>query len=498
MDRRRWTSLLVVAVAASGSIATSPPQPTLPPRVDGTVEGTFELSAAHPVAVREFRVRVTGLDATSSGGRQASVTFTPSASGIASDDAAAGRLRTSVVAAAAGESDWPGAFRSVIDTEATPRSIDLTCAKGTCEGQFALVVNAIGRTAAEPVDVDWHVATHVDLWGGVVAGRQPAVEITVEEPAADPAAVTSASTTGANVRLDSTHRLAMWRLSMTLGDEALAAPPGWPLTVTGRLRSTSTVVTAPAEGEPREPNLFIEGVGDLTDVGIEISRPGDEIEFEPFWSCVADAPCTTDYIVGLELHDARQDIAIDAGWELDLQAVAADGRTLPVDVTAEPVPPMPMISATIRGTFVTGSDGSSGPVGYTVREAIAAAESDPQWDGLRAPTYGIFRARMTSTGSAPLPTEGFFPIFGPDAVSPALKVDEELVVGFLPGDESCRVPECDPSDRFTSGIGSRSGTLKDGWQVTIEWELELGMGTTAIGGDSKMLIDTVERESPSP
>ena len=101
----------------------------------------------------------------------------------------------------------------------------------------------------------------------------------------------SAEASGVQARLDAKHRLAMWRVSLTLGDGVLAERPGWPLIVLGHLRPTSTVVAAPDDtlGDPI-PGLFIEGVGDQAGNGLDI-RPRDEMEFEPFWTCVADDVC---------------------------------------------------------------------------------------------------------------------------------------------------------------------------------------------------------------
>jgi hypothetical protein len=325
--------------------------------------------------------------------------------------------------------------------------------------------------------------------------------VTAREPEAEGAAarVTSAEASGVQARLGAKHRLAMWRVSLTLGDGALAEQPGWPLIVLGHLRPTSTIVAAPEDtlGDPI-PGLFIEGVGDQASNGLEI-RPRDEMEFEPFWTCIANDICETEYTVGLVLNDARPDVAVDAGWELDVRAIGSDGRTLPVAIVAEPIPPMPMISATIRGTYVTGSDGGSEAVRYAVTERPRVTGRDDQWDGLRTPTYGIFRATLTSTGSVPLPEEGFGVFFGPRDLSPTMKIGQEVVYAFGPGRSGCfRVPDCDLSTEFTSGIAQRTGTLKPGWQVTIEWELELGMGTTAIDGNSELSIEAVPFASASP
>ena len=498
---RHLASLAVIAIAAAATVATSPPPPSAPPSLNETVEGTAELSVEHPAIVRLVDLRVSGLDPKLSG--RASVVLTPTAAGTDPDLDRAGEVRASIVGREAGSSTATvspsGAFRSLLDSAKPPRPVDLVCAEGACEGHFALVVEAVGLAPAQTVNVDWKVAAHVDLWAGVPAGGRTPIALTAREPEAGATAVTSAEAVGAETRIDAKRRLAMWRVSLTLGEDALTERPGWPLIALGRLRSTATVIAKPNDtlGDPI-PGLFIEGAGDQAGTGLDLN-PRDEMEFEPFWSCVAGDVCSTEYTVGLVLYDQRPDVAIDAGWELDVQAIAADGRTQPVKIVAEPIPPMPMISSTIRGTFVTGSDGTTGDTGYKVTERARVAGRDDQWDGLRAPAYGIFRATMTSTGSVPLPSDGFFLSFGPRHGSPTMELGRDVVYAFSPASLGCfRVPDCDLSGELTSSVGFRTGTLKPGWQVTIDWELELGMGTTALNGDSELSIETYDRASPSP
>jgi hypothetical protein len=505
MDRRRWSSVFVAAVAALASIATSPPPPTKPPTADTTTTGTLEVSGEHPAAVRVLRVRVTGIDANSST-QQPTVQFTSTAKTAPGFDEGGG-IRTSIVlpepGGSTGEHVGPSAaFRVLLDPLTPPPNLRLTCTTGVCEGRFALVVDVLHRTGSTAVSVDWQVTTHVDLWGGgVPAGGKAVVDVTVEEPAAvgGAAAVTSADATGAPTRLDMKHRLAMWHLSLTLGDGVLAEQPGWPLVVLAHLRPTNKVITAPkdAAGDPW-PGMFVEGAGDHTSDGVALG-PRDELEFEPFYLCTADETCSAEFTVGLQLGDRRPNIELDAGWELDVQAIGTDGKAVPVTVVAEPIPPMPMISATFRGTFVTGSEGTIGPAAYTVTERPGGTGRDPQWDGLRTPTYGIFRATMTSTGTVPLPESGFNLQFAPGQEFFPLKLGQEVVYGFTAGSAACaRVPDCDLSDKFSTGVGSTTGTLKPGWQVTLDWELELGMGTSEIGGDSKLVIEAAAPVTPPP
>jgi hypothetical protein len=495
---RRLASLAVIAVAGAATIATSPGTPSPPPGIDEALSGTVELSAERPVAVREIVVRVTGLDPTATSGRVASVMFRPTANGLR-PAAGAGELWTSVVRAEPAEPGEPrfesGTFRSLVDWQAAPPSLDLTCAEGACEGRFALIVDLVNRTMAEPVNIDWNVAAHVELWSGLPAGSQPAVEVTVDETA-PAAAVTSAELSDETATLDLTNRLAMWRLAMTLGDEAVARP-AWPIVVTARLRPTATAKEIP-DGGMRGPNIFIEGAGDRYNVGLDPWRPDDTIEFEPFWACAAGERCTADYVVGVDLRSVHQDVAVEAGWELDVRAIAADGRTMPLNVVAEPIPAMPMISTTVGGTVVIGPDGDKPPVRYTVTERPGVAGRDLQWDGLRLPTYGILRARATSTGVVELPTRGLVARFGPRDFRFGLTLGEDGVFAFIPGGPQCRVPDCDLAQVFSGGVGADIDELGPGTEVTIEWELEVGMGTDVTDGDSALLMEVVQIASPSP
>ena len=274
---RRLASLLVIAIAGAASLATSPPPPSAPPSLDETVEGTAELSAEHPAIVRLVDIRVSGLDPKLSG--RASVLLTPTAAGSDPDLDGAGEIRASIVSREAGSSTATvgpsGAFRSLLDSAKPPRPVDLICAEGACEGHFALVVDAVGLERAQTVNVDWKVAAHVDLWAGVPPGGRTPIAVTAREPEDGAAAVMSAEASGVQARLDARHRLAMWRVSLTLGDGVLAERPGWPLVVLGHLRPTSTVVAAPDDtlGDP-SPGLFIEGVGDQAGNGLQIQPEG--------------------------------------------------------------------------------------------------------------------------------------------------------------------------------------------------------------------------------
>jgi hypothetical protein len=275
---------------------------------------------------------------------------------------------------------------------------------------------------------------------------------------------------------------------MALGDGPLATAPGWPLIVTARLVPTSTTVNPPTTGDAVRARVFIEGGDESMNGGFNATQPGDTIEFRPFWACDVEIPCKADYVVGLRMSDDRPEVALDAGWNLDVRAVAVDGARVPVDVSVEAVPPMPMAHGKTSGTMILGREPGHS-FRYAVTEA-AVALGDAQWRGLPLPTFGIVRARMTWTGSTPVPP-GFFVTFGPvGSPSRNLTFDEETVFAFAPS-EACHVDSCELTGDLYSSAGGGPAPFPKDWGVKIDWELEVGMGTTAADGNSKLTITEV-------
>ncbi len=121
-----------------------------------------------------------------------------------------------------------------------------------------------------------------------------------------------------------------------------------------------------------------------------------------------------------------------------------------------------------------------------------ANEDDGSWDGILLPNYAIWRATLRSTGSTPLPA-GFNTSFGVTQGNLELQVDESATVGFVPltgclfGANVCLI-----EDMLSAGVdGAR---LPAGTEVTIDWELEIGVGTTDPDGGT---LDIVELPRPT-
>lgn len=486
MDRRRLASLAAMVVAGLASLATSATPPTPPPSVDQSVTGSVHVTSEAPVVARELRIRVDRVGQT---GLVPTVSFTPMA--LLTMSAGEGNLRLSVAPVATNPGTVIEAFRSG-SADRPPRSWALTCDQTGCEGRFGLIVEWLDPAAGETGDVDWTVKAHVDLWGGAAAAL-PEVELTAAEVERGiDARLTSASASGEPVRLDVDDRLAMWRVFMRLGDDPLEAAPGWPLVVTGRLVPTSKVVQAPEQGGEPGPFVFIEAAAPAKDGGMRSTTPLEPIEFEPFWACTAGQQCLASYVVGVSMGYIDPETAFDAGWNLDVRAIGVNGVAVPVEMTVKPVPPMPLIRATTKGTTVIGSGIASPDFHYTLTEG-PVTDRDDRWDGLQLPTYGIVRARATWTGSSPIPPN-FSVTFGPPYSSTGLPMGEEKSFAFAPGDGGrCRVGDCDLSGLLRSSIGY-SGSLPSDWGVTIDWEFEAGIGTAAADGQSELTIGEVPQK----
>lgn len=487
MDRRRVASLLAIALASAASLATSPAPQTPPPTVDGTSSGSVTLSRDAPVAVRPLLVRVTWPDETPTG-RRLSVSF---AARVRAGSVAGDAVRLSVVPATTpepGRPDWSRAFRRISGSEPAARSWDLECVERACEGRFALVIEPEDPEAV-PVKVEWDLVAHVELWTGLAAGV-PAVELDVES--GDPALPRLARSVaqGERTRLDVDHRLALWRVEMRLGNDPLIDPPGWPVIVSARLAVSSAVLEWANRVTVPSPTLFIEGLGDARNVGTTVYQSSDVIEFDPFWACVAGESCRAGYTIGLAWENGYPEVAFDAAWDLDVRAVATDGSEVPVSMEIEPVPPMTMVRGQISGTSVVGRNHSSGSFNYHVEE-VGGGPRIPLWeDGLLVPVNGMFSARMRSSGRDPFPANVTL-AFGPKDTYMVLRLDENVVSAFTPGGRTCRVGNCGLDGTLGPSLGFSGGEPKSDWEVTIDWVLELEVGTSVRGGGTELVITEV-------
>ena len=478
---RRLASLAVIAVAAAATIATTPPRPTPPPEVKSSLEGQFKLTPDQPVAIQRIRVHIEGTELNA--GRGSTVTFTPRT--VISPPGPA-LVRLSIVRGDdSARPDAASAFRRV-DPLQGPEEANLACTDRACDGFFALIAEWDDPEAAATATIDWTLDVRIHVWSGEAAG-EPAV--TVVEGDGDAATLSRAAVSGAPVRLDVRQRFAQWRVSMRLGDGPLEAEPTWPLVARALLKATGDITDAPEGKAVDLPFVSVSGTGDMQSVGTQAAGASG-IEFEPFWACGPDFECTADYLVGLLWADPREDVSVEAGFELDARAIATDGASVPVTVSVEPVPQMPMAVGTARGSLVVNAT-THETFRYRVDGPIAD-EDDGSWDGIRLPNYAIWRATLRSTGTTPLPA-GFTTSFGVTQGNLDLHPDAPATVGFVPL-TACvfGAHVCEIEDMLSAGVdGTR---LPAGAEVTVDWELEIGVGTTDPDGGT---LDIVELPPPT-
>ena len=484
---RRLASLATIAIAATATLATSPPTPTPPPEVKSTLEGVFDLTPDQPIGVQRIEVHVdgTGLN----GGRGSTVTFTPT---IRLTPPGPARVRTSIVPADDGAraEDGSAALRR-IDPRAPPAELNLACTERGCDGTFALIAEWEDPDGDATTTVDWTLDTRVQIWSGVTAG-EPSVTIAAADDAGGKAPTLSRATAaGDPVRLDVRNRFAQWRLSMRLGDGSLEAAPGWPLVVRARLTATGEVGEAPDGANVNLPAVFVNGTGDQQTFGLDAAGE-DGLEFEPFWTCGPGLECAPEYLIGLRWWDPREDVSVDAAFDLDVRAIAADGSSVPVAVTAEPVPQMPMAVGRASGSLVYNAT-TSDAFRYRV-DGPSAAQDDGSWDGTRLPNYGIWRATLRSTGSARLPDK-FTTTFGSTLGYLDMRPDEPASTGFIPVECLIGAQECTIEGMLAAAVdGAR---LPAGAEVTIDWELEIGVGTTDPDGVKLQIVEVAPTPPPT-
>ncbi len=299
MDRRRLASLLVLVLAGSATIATSQPPPTPAATIKESLEGRIELSPDAPMAVQEFHLRLNGPTISKSG--IPTVLFTPSAILESNVQGAQVRLRVIGIGAAT-PAQFASSFRSAPGPESPQRAWYIPCSQpDSCEGHFGLVVEWVDPDSTVAATVNWHLDADIGVWTGEAAGSAIVDFATETVDAVAKPAIDIASARGEAVRMDATHRLAQWRVTMRLDDSPLSGPPVWPTVVTARLTPTSTVVTPPMTGNSTGPCVLIDGPGDVRQVAFSPGYPGcpGGVEFEPFALCVAGEDCIAEYVVGL-------------------------------------------------------------------------------------------------------------------------------------------------------------------------------------------------------
>jgi hypothetical protein len=492
MDRRRLASLVALVLAGSATIATSQSPPTPAATIKQSLEGQIELSADAPMAVQEFHLRLNGPTVSTSG--TPSVLFTPSAILASGQEGAQVRLRV-VGIGATSPTPYRQAYRSAPGPDSPQGAWSVPCPKpDSCEGHYGLIVEWVDPDSAAAATVDWHLDAAIGVWTDKAAGTAIVDFATETVDAVAEPAVDIATARAEPVRMDATHRLAQWRVTMRLDNNTVSGPAVWPHVVAARLTPTWTVVESPGTGTPAAC-AFIDGPGNLQQTAFSPGYPGcpGGVEFEPSYQCDAGEECIAEYLVGLVWSAQPMGWTVDAGWDLDVRSIGVDGTELPVAIDVEPVPQLAMAIATTSGTL-TWSKGHRDEYRYHV-DVPRQTTGDPILADTRLPTYGILRSSLSSTGRSPLPKD-FTTNFGKYGSEQRLTVDGgEVTTGFL-DDAPCRVGADGPCQiRRDLAAGFSEDGLPDGWEFTVTWKLEIGVGLVDLDSGIE-IIDVTPTPSP--
>ena len=497
MDRRRLAALLALVLAGFASLATSQSPPTPAATIKESLEGRLELSPDAPMVVQEFHVRLNGQTLSASG--TPSVIFTPSAILTSGQEGAQIRLRVVGIGATT-RTPYQQAYRSAPGPDSPQGAWILPCPKpDSCEGHFGLIAEWVDPKTTAAATIDWHLDAAIGVWTDKAAGTA-VVDFATEtvDAVADPA-IDIASARAEPVRMDATHRIAQWRVTMLLDNGTVSGAPVWPQVVTARLNPTWTVVESPGPGNPAACP-FIDGPDNLQQTAFSPGYHGcpggaGGVEFEPSYQCDAGEECIAEYLVGLVWSDVRMGSSVDAGWDLDVRSIGVDGTDLPVAIEIEPVPSLAMVVATASGTL-TWSKGHRDEYRYRV-DIPRQITDDPILEDTWLPTYGILRSSLASTGSSPLPND-FTTNFGRHGGEQRLTLDGgEVTTGFLE-EGPCRVGGDGPCQiERDLAAGFSDDGLPDGWEFTVTWELEIGVGLID-PDDGIKIVDVSPSLSASP
>ncbi len=213
------------------------------------------------------------------------------------------------------------------------------------------------------------------------------------------------------------------------------------------------------------------------------------------WVCPGGGTeCSATYVVGVTMPDVRPDSVVDAGIRFEVRTIGMDGSDVPVEVEMEPIPAVATAVGSTSGRLEF-NQASRPTFRYTV-SGHANDALDDSLERVRVPTYGHVRARLTSTGSVPLP-EGFSVNFGSGGSDMRLTLDEPEVTAVFAVDTGCRFgPEpCVLDDSLRAGFSADG--LPNGWGFAIDWELEVGLGTTDPGAGRLTIVD-ITNATPQP
>jgi hypothetical protein len=501
--RRRAASLLVLIAAGLASAGTTPMPATPAPARSLTVTGAATLSGADPAAVRIVELRASAVD-------PQGISFQPTVTAGTPED---GYVSISVVNAD-GKSTRNRSPIGPVEVTPVPATVfdqgdwRLGCeASADCERQFAVVMMWIGAPKGGSASIDWSMTAKVTF------GSPPAATGTVELVGLDDGpkpATTTATATAGPVHLTETDRVRYWRVKLALADGSELDTP-WPVVLHARLRPDVAQVDGPAAGEGlKDPRAS----GRALPVRLSIlSVPGTDerttfsgwaedgpIAFEPVMSCHTGTVCEVTKTIGLVWADGRPEATFDASWTLDVAVVASDGTAIPVKVSVEPIELPPTAVATTSGTLVLSDRLQS--VSFTaVGDKIP---NDDPWRRvfLPSPTRAVIHARVTSTGTVPLPVGAMINIStatettGPQAFGQAAP-GREISLAFQPTD-GCSSGEatCAAGGTFTASIGiPNPNQIQAGMAATIEWTLEVEVGTIP---DGAIRLEVKAQPTPPP
>jgi hypothetical protein len=376
-------------------------------------------------------------------------------------------------------------------------------------------VTWIGAPAGGSADVAWAlqaVATYQGPSGGPAAspGR---VTLTAGDPV-EAVPDLSTTTSGQPVRLTELDRFRTWTVKLTrpAPEPGVEAPgvaasgvnaPGVPAPQSfgqARLALTATQVAGdpfPVLAENDRKDARLNGRSDPP-VQLRVSRLHREpvirwaaqgpLEFDPFGDtrCTTTEPCVSTLTVTLAWADGRPETAFDAAWTLDLASISVAGKANPVESDVKPVVPLHMASTSASGTFDVESLVSPAPVMFTVR-APMLSDALAVWQEIGIPARAVVRARVTSVGSTPLPSDAQISVHmlgsvaAPGGSGILLQPDEEGTFAFEPT-VICRSGVsgvCEFGGSISAGIQqpNRNSANVSGMAARIEWSMEVAIGT---------------------
>ena len=148
------------------------------------------------------------------------------------------------------------------------------------------------------------------------------------------------------------------------------------------------------------------------------------------------------------------------------------------------MPTMPVASGTARGSFELDRDQSEWAATWAAIDP-GFGQGDRRWDGMPIPSRGVLRLNTTVEGE--LPREASLSVAGVSRFF-TFPAGAEAAAAVSLGD-GCIVPQCEPvGELHVSPSTSWADEVRGPWRITVEWQLELAMGTTAEGEDLQVTV----------